>query len=83
MPNRTGPSKSRRRPEGRCPTSSAAAFALGAHRCLGEWLGRQEVRVGVERVMARFPSLRLAEGAVVEVRGFEFRGPHSLPVRAE
>ena len=62
---------------------SHAAFALGAHRCLGEWLGRQEVRVGVERVRARFPSLRLAEGAVAEVRGFEFRGPHSLPVSAE
>jgi len=59
---------------------SHAAFALGAHRCLGEWLGRQEVRVGVERVLARFPDLRLADGAEVEIRGFEFRGPRSVPV---
>lgn len=61
---------------------SHAAFALGAHRCLGEWLGRQEVRVGVERVMARFPQLRLADGAEIDIRGFEFRGPHNLPVVA-
>lgn len=62
---------------------SHAAFALGAHRCLGEWLGRQEVRVGVERVLARFPDLRLTDGADIEIRGFEFRGPHSLPVAAD
>lgn len=59
---------------------SHAAFALGAHRCLGEWLGRQEVRVGVERVLARFPHLRLAAGAGVELHGFEFRGPRAMPV---
>lgn len=60
---------------------SHAAFALGAHRCLGEWLGRQEVRVGVERVMARFPDLRLADDAEIEIRGFEFRGPLQLVVK--
>lgn len=59
-----------------------AAFALGAHRCLGEWLGRQEVRVGVERVLARWPALRLdparhPEGHV-DLHGFEFRGPTAL-----
>ena len=62
---------------------SHAAFALGAHRCLGEWLGRQEVRVGVERVLARFPDLRMADDAPIEIRGFEFRGPHHLRVRAD
>ncbi|MEM9203489.1 MAG: cytochrome P450 [Actinomycetota bacterium] len=61
---------------------SHAAFALGAHRCLGEWLGRQEVRVGVERLFARFPDLRLAPDVDVEIRGFEFRGPVSVPVVA-
>ncbi len=62
---------------------SHAAFALGAHRCLGEWLGRQEVRVGVERLFARFPMLALDPTAdAVELHGFEFRGPRSLPVVA-
>lgn len=60
---------------------SHAAFALGAHRCLGEWLGRQEVRVGIERLFARLPDLALDPSAdAVELRGFEFRGPVSLPV---
>ena len=57
---------------------SNLAFAVGEHRCLGEWLGRQQVRVGVERLLARLPGLRPA--GEVEVRGFEFRGPVSLPV---
>lgn len=60
---------------------SHAAFALGAHRCLGEWLGRQEVRVGVERLFSRFPDLALdPSGPTVELTGFEFRGPTSLKV---
>ena len=64
-----------------------AAFALGAHRCLGEWLGRQEVRIGVERVLARWPDLRLdpkrhPEGEVT-LHGFEFRGPGELYLRAD
>lgn len=60
---------------------SHAAFALGAHRCLGEWLGRQEVRVGVERLLARFPDLELDPAAPpVELTGFEFRGPSALAV---
>jgi cytochrome P450 len=55
------------------------AFAIGEHRCLGEWLGRQQVRIGVERLLARLPGLGLAGDVVV--RGFEFRGPTTLPVR--
>lgn len=61
-----------------------AAFALGVHRCLGEWLGRQEVRIGVERVLARWPDARLDPAhhpdGRVELHGFEFRGPRSLHV---
>lgn len=58
-----------------------AAFALGVHRCLGEWLGRQEVRVGVERLFARFPDLALEPHQQIEVHGFEFRGPRSIRIR--
>lgn len=57
-----------------------AAFALGQHRCLGEWLGRQEVAVGTERLFARLPNLRLHPDERVELHGFEFRGPKSLRV---
>jgi hypothetical protein len=55
-----------------------AAFALGVHRCLGEWLGRQEVRIGVERLFSRFPDIELDPAHPVELRGFEFRGPSKV-----
>lgn len=54
------------------------AFSVGEHRCLGEWMGRQQVRIGVERLLDRLPGLRL--DGDVELRGFEFRGPVSVRV---
>jgi cytochrome P450 len=54
------------------------AFSVGEHRCLGEWMARQQVRVGVDRLLDRLPGLRL--DGEVELHGFEFRGPVSLPV---
>lgn len=54
------------------------AFSVGEHRCLGEWMGRQQVRIGVERLLDRLPGLRL--DGDVELRGFEFRGPASVRV---
>jgi len=54
------------------------AFSIGEHRCLGEWMGRQQVRIGVERLLDRLPGLRL--DGEVGLHGFEFRGPMSLPV---
>lgn len=54
------------------------AFSVGEHRCLGEWMGRQQVRIGVERLLDRLPGIRL--DGEVELHGFEFRGPVSLPV---
>lgn len=58
-----------------------AAFALGVHRCLGEWLGRQEVRVGAQRLFERLRGLRLAPDEEVTLTGFEFRGPAALPLQ--
>lgn len=55
------------------------AFAIGEHRCLGEWLGRQQVRLGVERLLARFSHIELTQP--VELNGFEFRGPLALYVK--
>ncbi len=58
-----------------------AAFGLGAHRCLGEWMGRQVVRIGSMRLFERLPNLELADDEQVDLRGFEFRGPTSLRCR--
>jgi hypothetical protein len=41
-------------------------------------MGRQQVRIGVERLLDRLPGLRL-DGEVA-LHGFEFRGPVSVPV---
>lgn len=57
-----------------------AAFALGVHRCLGECLGRQEIRIGAERLFRNLPGLRLHPEEEVTLRGFEFRGPRSVRV---
>lgn len=54
------------------------AFSTGAHVCLGAWLGRTTVRVAVQRLFDRLPTLALA--APVTIRGFEFRGPLRLDV---
>lgn len=59
-----------------------AAFALGAHRCLGEWMGRQTVRQGVARLLDRFPDIQLDPAHSVLNKGFEFRGPPELWVTA-
>ena len=57
---------------------SHIAFSLGEHRCLGEWLARQQVRIGVERLLDRLPGIRLT--GEVKLYGFEFRGPVALEV---
>ena len=57
---------------------ASLAFATGTHRCLGEWMARQQVLLAVERLLSRLPDLRL-DGEVA-IYGFEFRGPMSLPV---
>ena len=58
-----------------------AAFATGDHRCLGEWLGRQVVRIGSQRILDRLPNLGFQPGKAINLHGFEFRGPTDLPCR--
>ena len=55
------------------------AFVTGIHACAGMWLARMEGRVAIGRLVARFPSLRLA-GAPVRGRRARFRTLVSLPV---
>jgi cytochrome P450 PksS len=58
------------------------AFGLGPHYCLGAPLARMEGRIAVERLIRRFPNLRLA-APVEQLRwrpGMSLRGLVSLPV---
>ena len=57
-----------------------AAFGLGVHRCVGSNLARMEVRVALERWMARYPDFSLADPAAVTWSSGQVRGPRCLPV---
>jgi len=56
------------------------AFGTGIHRCAGSNLARMELRVAVEEWLARIPTFRLAEPALVTWAGGQVRGPRSIPV---
>ena len=50
------------------------AFAAGPHVCIGMDLARLEARVAVQTLLARFPDVRLADGAPAPT-GLVFRKP--------
>ncbi len=58
------------------------AFGFGAHFCLGNQLARLELRVMVERVLARLPDLRLAveRGALPRREANFISGIEEMPV---
>ena len=56
------------------------AFGTGIHRCAGSNLARMELRVAIEEWLARIPTFRLADDAVVTWAGGQVRGPRSIPV---
>ncbi|SFD53051.1 cytochrome P450 [Streptomyces aidingensis] len=72
-------------PERLCPHGRDAAhltFGHGVHRCLGAPLARLQLRVVLERLLRRFPALRLAAGPEPAVwkEGLSTRGLARLSV---
>lgn len=57
------------------------AFAHGPHVCVGMHLARREAQVGVGRLLARLPRLRLDPTHPAAPRGLVFRKPPVLRVR--
>ncbi len=58
------------------------AFGFGAHFCLGNQLARLELKVMVERLLARLPDLRLAvdRGALPRRQANFISGIEEMPV---
>lgn len=52
------------------------AFGLGSHFCLGKYLGRAELNIGLELLLRRLPNLRMVERP--PIRGATLRGPREL-----
>lgn len=60
---------------------SHLAFGAGSHFCAGTWVARHMVgRLVVPKLFERLPNLRLNDRDAVQVRGWVFRGPTTLPV---
>jgi cytochrome P450 len=73
------------RPERLCPRGNDAVhltFGHGVHRCLGASLARLQLRIVLERLLRRFPGLRIAPGpeSVVWKEGLSIRGLAHLRV---
>ena len=61
--------------------NSHMAFGFGTHFCLGNQLARLELRLMIERLLARLPDLRLASDDELPLRPANFvSGPESMPV---
>lgn len=58
-----------------------AAFGFGPHFCVGHQLARIQMRTGLQLLLERFPRLRLDPERPPVFRGWEYRGPATLPSR--
>jgi cytochrome P450 len=56
------------------------AFGYGTHFCLGEWLGKLQVGIAIDRFMRKFPSARIPAQNIVWNRNLSVRGMSSLTV---
>jgi cytochrome P450 len=54
-------------------------FGLGPHNCIGQWVGRLDIRVAIETAITRLPNLRLTSGQDIRVQqGMIFHRPQHL-----
>ncbi|MGI5519095.1 cytochrome P450 [Streptomyces sp. CA-106131] len=54
-------------------------FGFGIHTCLGQWLARLDIEVGLRVLYERYPNLRVA-GSFRYRREYQFRGPERLMI---
>jgi cytochrome P450 len=59
------------------------SFGYGTHFCLGEWLGKLQTRIAVERFMAKFPDVKVVTKDIGWLKNISVRGMTSLIVKTE
>jgi cytochrome P450 len=62
------------------PKRNHAAFGFGPHFCSGHHFSRVQMRIAVQRLFERFPTLRLDPERPTVFTGWEFRAPRNLDV---
>jgi cytochrome P450 len=62
------------------PKRNQAAFGFGPHFCAGHHFSRVHMRIAVQRLFERLPSLRLDPDRPPLITGWEFRAPRHLHV---
>jgi cytochrome P450 len=62
------------------PKRNHAAFGFGPHFCSGHHFSRVQMRIAVQRLFERFPTLRLDPERPPVFTGWEFRAPRNLDV---
>ena len=55
-------------------------FGFGSHHCPGTHLAKAQISIGIERLLARLPRLRLTDPTAAQPVGAILRGPRAIPV---
>jgi cytochrome P450 len=63
------------------PRHPHAGFGFGPHFCVGHYLARIQMRIGIRSLFERLPGLRLDPDLPARLRGWEYRSPSHLHVR--
>jgi cytochrome P450 len=63
------------------PRHPHAGFGFGPHFCVGHYLARIQVRIGIRSLFERFPGIRMDPDRPAVVRGWEYRSPVRLHAR--
>lgn len=63
------------------PRHPHAAFGFGPHFCVGHYLARIQMRIGLRSLFERLPGLSLVDDHPVTMRGWEYRSPTHLTAR--
>jgi len=62
------------------PKRSHLSFATGPHYCIGHHFARVQLRIAIDKLVHRFPNLRLDPDYHPVLRGHEYRSPTSVRV---